>query len=239
MFEAVLYPEYAIVDVPVDATTNREHSYYWDSDLEETGSKSTTDYRRFDLADVDANVVVSIVDGARAKVEDPQSWYSIIRAPSAYDGRHLDLGLREQRVRRVRVPSAATRRAPSPGTRAAPRGSPPRIRHFEPRIRACPNPPESCYRTVTSPSPATSQGAGWMTNQEVGRWLERRPGRHAPATRLSVVDLLLGADDVAAIRWLGSRVGDRRQPQLLTRAPTTCTARWWIGSANPRGTTTC
>ena len=85
VFEAVLYPGYAVVDVPVDATTDREHSFYWDGDLEETGSKSTTDYARFDLADIDPDVVVSVVDQARAKVEDPQSWYSIIRAPSDTD----------------------------------------------------------------------------------------------------------------------------------------------------------
>jgi len=85
VFEAVLYPTYAVVDVPVDSTTDREHSYYWDGDLEETGSKGTTDYTRFDLADIDADVVVSIVKKARAKIEAPQTWYSIVRAPSATD----------------------------------------------------------------------------------------------------------------------------------------------------------
>ncbi len=85
VFEAVLYPGYAVVSVPVDATTDRTHSFYWDGELDESGSKSTSAYERFDLADIDPTVVVSVVDQARAKVEDPQSWYSIIRAPSDTD----------------------------------------------------------------------------------------------------------------------------------------------------------
>ena len=85
VFEAVLYPGYAVVGVPVDPTSEREHSFYWDGDLEETGTKTTTGYTRFDLADIDPDVVVSVVDQARAKVENPQSWYSIVRAPGESD----------------------------------------------------------------------------------------------------------------------------------------------------------
>ncbi len=85
VFEAVLYSEYAVVSVPVDATTDRTHSFYWDGELDESGSKSTSAYERFDLADIDPTVVVSVVDQARAKVEDPQSWYSIVRAPGDSD----------------------------------------------------------------------------------------------------------------------------------------------------------
>ncbi len=81
VFEAVLYPGYAVMQVPVDATTNRYEYRYWDGSLDEATSKSTTDYTRFDLRDVDPDVIVGLVDEARSRVEDPTSWYAIVRQP--------------------------------------------------------------------------------------------------------------------------------------------------------------
>ena len=161
VFEAVLYPGYAVVNVPVDATSARSHSFYWDGELDESGSKSTTTYERFDLADIDPTVVVSVVDQARAKVEDPQTWYSIIRAPSRHRRRHLDLGLRDQRVRRVRLP----RQRPGGHHHLGPHQLLSRILAdlkvlggFEGSVRRLPNPPASCYRTVTPPNPDRHRG---------------------------------------------------------------------------------
>jgi hypothetical protein len=85
VFEAVLYPAYAVVDVPVDATSGREMSLYWDGDLEESGSRGTSDDERFDLAEIDADVVVSAVEQARGRVDDPESWFAIVRAPGEHD----------------------------------------------------------------------------------------------------------------------------------------------------------
>ena len=81
VFEAVLYPGYAVMQVPVDGTTNRYEYRYWDGSLDEATSKSTTDYPRFDLRDVDPDVIVGLVDEARSRVEDPTSWYAIVRQP--------------------------------------------------------------------------------------------------------------------------------------------------------------
>ena len=81
VFEAVLYPGYAVLQVPVDETTNRYGYRYWDGSLDEPSSKSTTDYARFDLRDIDPDVVVALVDEARSRVEDPESWYAIVRMP--------------------------------------------------------------------------------------------------------------------------------------------------------------
>ena len=69
------------MQVPVDATTNRYEYRYWDGSLDEATSKSTTDYTRFDLRDVDPDVIVGLVDEARSRVEDPTSWYAIVRQP--------------------------------------------------------------------------------------------------------------------------------------------------------------
>jgi len=81
VFEAVLYPGYAVMQVPVDPTTNRYEYRYWDGSLDEATSKSTTDYTRFDLRDVDPDVIVRLVDEARSRVEDPTTWYAIVRQP--------------------------------------------------------------------------------------------------------------------------------------------------------------
>jgi hypothetical protein len=81
VFEAVLYPGYAVMQVPVDSTTNRYEYRYWDGSLDEATSKSTTDYERFNLTEVDPAVIVALVDEARSRVEDPESWYAIVRRP--------------------------------------------------------------------------------------------------------------------------------------------------------------
>lgn len=84
VFDAVLYPSYAVVSVPADASSNREESFYWDgTDLRSNDLKSTASSRRFDLTHVDASVIVSLVDRVRGLVEDPTTWYAVIRAPDA------------------------------------------------------------------------------------------------------------------------------------------------------------
>ncbi|HTW16325.1 MAG TPA: hypothetical protein VMF51_14415 [Nocardioides sp.] len=86
LFQAVLYPTYASLDVPVDDRTHRKQSYYWDGDLDEPGSKGTSDDPRFDLAAIDHAVVVDLVGQVRRRVEDPTSWYAIVHAPDEDDG---------------------------------------------------------------------------------------------------------------------------------------------------------
>lgn len=78
LFHAVIYPEYASVDLPVDARSQRYETSYWDGDLSEDGSKGTSSYGRFDLADVDAQVMQDAIDVAKSLVEDPNSWYASI-----------------------------------------------------------------------------------------------------------------------------------------------------------------
>lgn len=86
LFQAVLYPTYASLDAPVDDRTQRKQSYYWDGDLDEPGSKGTSDDPRFDLAGIDHAVVVDLIGQVRGRVEDPTSWYAIVRAPDEDDG---------------------------------------------------------------------------------------------------------------------------------------------------------
>ena len=71
VFRAVVYPEYAVVAVPVDATSQREESYYWDGDLDDGGSKGTSTQTRIDLADVDSRVLGRRRDQGQAARRGP------------------------------------------------------------------------------------------------------------------------------------------------------------------------
>jgi hypothetical protein len=81
-FSAVLYPTYAVVELPVDSTTQRESYFYWDGrTLTDQDSKSTSSDERFNLATVDGAVVVRLVKKVRRMATEPTSWYAIVRAP--------------------------------------------------------------------------------------------------------------------------------------------------------------
>ena len=49
-FEAVIYPGYAVLTLPVDPTSQREDRWYWDGELDSLDSKGTSSYERLDLA---------------------------------------------------------------------------------------------------------------------------------------------------------------------------------------------
>lgn len=90
-FDAVLYPTYAVLDLPVDATSQRQQSHYWHGAFDDPGSKSLAGEERFDLADVDPAVVIRLVERVRSRVEDPISWYAIVHAPRPDDGSVLQV----------------------------------------------------------------------------------------------------------------------------------------------------
>jgi len=76
VFSAVLYPRYAVVYLPEQATGKRYRYYYWDGQsLEPNDSKSTSDDPRIDLAQVDPTVMIGLLAQVRTRVEDPNSWY--------------------------------------------------------------------------------------------------------------------------------------------------------------------
>ena len=85
-FEVVLYPTYAVVYVPVDPTSGRSALYYWNGTLDDLDSRTTSTEARFDLRDVDIDVVTELVRRVRGKVEDPTSWYAIVHAPDSQNG---------------------------------------------------------------------------------------------------------------------------------------------------------
>jgi hypothetical protein len=80
VFEAVVYPEYAVVDVPVAPNDEREISYRWGGSLSES-TKGTSDDEVFDLADVDASHFAEMCDEVATLIDDPGDCYLIIRKP--------------------------------------------------------------------------------------------------------------------------------------------------------------
>lgn len=79
IFGATIYPGYAIVEVPVDGSSQRSVSYYYDGDWEEWGGSGTALTDRFDLLDLDGRALKGLV--GKVRVEDPDTWYALVNAP--------------------------------------------------------------------------------------------------------------------------------------------------------------
>lgn len=83
VFSAVLYPRYAVVEVPEGPTGKRYRNYYWDGrSMALQDFKSTTDEPRIDLAVFDPGIIVTLLEDVRGRIEDPTSWYASIGSDS-------------------------------------------------------------------------------------------------------------------------------------------------------------
>jgi Domain of unknown function (DUF1707) len=86
VYDAVLYPGYAVLQLPVDPGTRHEELYRWDGDLVSMGSLGSTNDRALDLAAIDPAVLVRLSERARRHlVDDPSSWYVILHDRGASD----------------------------------------------------------------------------------------------------------------------------------------------------------
>lgn len=87
VFDATLYPEYAVLQLPVDSESRRQQYYRWDGvDLEPAGSFGQASDPRIDLRDVDVKRMLRLSQQIRKQVEEPDSWYVILRSPDAFGG---------------------------------------------------------------------------------------------------------------------------------------------------------
>lgn len=81
VFSATLHDSYAVVDLPVDRSTDRMDGWYWDGEtgqLDEWSGKGTSTYERVDLADIDPELVGRLARRVKKLVEDPTSGHVII-----------------------------------------------------------------------------------------------------------------------------------------------------------------
>lgn len=79
VFSATIYPRYAVLSVPEKDTGKRYRSYYWDGrTLVANDIKSTSDAPRIDLESIAPEVLITLVEDVRGRVEDPTIWYASI-----------------------------------------------------------------------------------------------------------------------------------------------------------------
>jgi hypothetical protein len=79
VFSAVLYPRYAVVSLPVGATGKRYVSHRWDGEaLTRTPIKSTSTNPRIDLADLDAEVLLRLLEDNLSRMDDADTWYAVV-----------------------------------------------------------------------------------------------------------------------------------------------------------------
>lgn len=80
-FSVVLYPGYAVLDLPAQQSGARYHSYRYDGELT-MSTKGTSPYPVLDLGRIDPAVTARLLATARRElVEEPTSTYAIIRRP--------------------------------------------------------------------------------------------------------------------------------------------------------------
>ena len=61
VFGATIYPGYAVVEVPVDAGSQRSFGYYYDGDWRDWTGKGKATEERFDLSRIDGSTVARLV----------------------------------------------------------------------------------------------------------------------------------------------------------------------------------
>jgi hypothetical protein len=77
VYEAVLYPRYAVVEVPT-GTNNRYQDFYWNGeDLQLQDFKGTTEGSQVDLAVLDPEMMIDMLETVRGRVDDATSWYAV------------------------------------------------------------------------------------------------------------------------------------------------------------------
>jgi hypothetical protein len=82
VFQAVIYPTYAVVETPVDRSSYRYESWYWDGeDLSSSGAKGTASSEPYPLDAVEGADLVDLVDHVKGMVDDPTTWYAVVRGP--------------------------------------------------------------------------------------------------------------------------------------------------------------
>jgi hypothetical protein len=76
-YEAVIYPRYAVVELPT-GTNNRYQDFYWNGDeLQLQDIKGTSEEPQVDLALLDPQQMIDMLDTVRSRTDHPDSWYVV------------------------------------------------------------------------------------------------------------------------------------------------------------------
>jgi hypothetical protein len=86
VYDAVIYPRYAVAELPT-GKNNRYQNFYWDGrELSVQDFKGLATGGQVDLSLIEPQRVIDLLVEVRGRVEDPESWYVIIAAPSGAGG---------------------------------------------------------------------------------------------------------------------------------------------------------
>jgi hypothetical protein len=84
VFSAVLYPRYAVLQVPT-GTNQRYESFYWNGELSPNDIRGTTDDEQFDLSLVDPQQAIDMLNLVRGRLDAPTSWYVMVADHAGQD----------------------------------------------------------------------------------------------------------------------------------------------------------
>jgi hypothetical protein len=81
-FTTVIYPRYAVLEVPT-GTNERYEGFYWDGEtLEKNTTRGSSSDDQVDLSLIDPDQLVDMLSTVRGRLDSPDSWYAVI---SDYD----------------------------------------------------------------------------------------------------------------------------------------------------------
>jgi hypothetical protein len=77
-FTTVIYPRYAVLDVPT-GVNERYEGFYWDGEtLEKNTTRGSSSDDQVDLSLVDPNQIIEMLNTVRDRLDSPDSWYVVI-----------------------------------------------------------------------------------------------------------------------------------------------------------------
>ena len=78
VYMAVIYPRYAVLEVPT-GTNARYENWYWDGEtLERQDYRSSSTNEQIDLTLLEPRTMIDLVENACSRIEDPDGWYASV-----------------------------------------------------------------------------------------------------------------------------------------------------------------
>jgi len=77
-FTTVIYPRYAVLDVPT-GVNDRYEAFYWDGEsMTKNSSRGSSTEDQVDLSVVDPEQLIEMLNTVRDRMDSPDSWYVVI-----------------------------------------------------------------------------------------------------------------------------------------------------------------
>lgn len=86
VFNATIYPGYAVVEVPVDDNSQRAYGWYYDGSWSDWTGRGTAEEERLDLADLEGATVAATLKKVARRIEDPDATYVLLNPTGRDEG---------------------------------------------------------------------------------------------------------------------------------------------------------